>query len=59
VSRTRSCVVSHTGVQVLAGFYERFAAEPRTAEVMETGGEFPGPFKQYFVAGAEQSPAAA
>ena len=34
-------------------FYERFAAEPKTAEALETGAAFPEPFKQCFVAGAE------
>ena len=34
-------------------FYERFAAEPKTVEALETGAAFPEPFKQCFVAGAE------
>ena len=39
----------------LSAFYERFAAEPKTAELLENGAEFPEAFKQYFVPGEEQA----
>lgn len=40
----------------LTQFYERFAAEPKTVDILENGGNFPEPFKQYFIAGEEQQP---
>jgi len=32
------------------GFYDTFAALPKTKEVLESGGKFPGPMGQYFCA---------
>ena len=34
----------------LTAFYERFGKEEATKRVVDSGGRFPGPLKQYFVA---------
>ena len=37
----------YTGLRT---FYERFKSMEKTQEILQTGGRFPGPFKQYFIA---------
>lgn len=40
------CLDAFPGVK---GFYDAFAAHPKTKEILESGGKFPGPMAQYFV----------
>eukprot|EP00747_Dinoflagellata_sp_TGD_P164636 gnl/TRDRNA2_/TRDRNA2_184837_c0_seq1.p1 gnl/TRDRNA2_/TRDRNA2_184837_c0~~gnl/TRDRNA2_/TRDRNA2_184837_c0_seq1.p1 ORF type:complete len:330 (-),score=44.85 gnl/TRDRNA2_/TRDRNA2_184837_c0_seq1:128-1117(-) len=37
------------GYPTLAVFYDRIGSDARTQAILETGGKFPGPFKQYFI----------